>query len=65
MQELFALTRKESLLTVRTVEHEGKRCLEVLGTKGNRPRWPEIETDQQAELLARVEEFVRVNRWTT
>ena len=65
MQCHFGLRRKESLLTIHAVEHEGKKRLDVQGSKGNLPRSPVIETDQQAEILASVEEFIRVNRWTS
>jgi hypothetical protein len=57
MARHFALRQKETLLSHKTVEHEGVAYLVVEGAKGGRPRQVLITTQEQQEVLARNEAY--------
>ena len=58
MREAFGLRAKESLLSNKVVERDGKQYLSVDGAKGGRPRLLEIENSQQRQALAQVQRII-------
>lgn len=57
MAREFGLRQKETLLSHKTVEHDGMAYLVVEGAKGGRPRQVPITTQEQQEVLARNEAY--------
>lgn len=59
LQREFGLRIKESLLSNKTLEINGKEFLIVKGAKGGRPRNLEIQNLEQADVVKRVQEYIR------
>lgn len=57
MAREYGLRQKETLLSHKTVEHDGVTYLIVEGSKGGRPRQVPITTQGQREVLARNEAY--------
>jgi site-specific recombinase XerD len=50
----FGVRAKESLMSSKTVEKDGKQYLQIEGSKGGRPRMVEIRTPEQAQAVEQV-----------
>ena len=59
LRESFGLRAKESLMSTKTVERDGKLYLKVEGAKGGRPRELAIRTEAQAQAVEKAREVSR------
>lgn len=59
LREAFGLRAKESLMSTKTVEINGRPHLQVEGAKGGRPRTLEIRTEYQARVVEQAREVSR------
>lgn len=63
MQREFGLRLKESILSGKVVERDGKPFLQVDGAKGGRPRLVPIDTEAKAAALQARNDFVKSQGW--